>query len=704
MNKKSLKITKATTLISLALAVVLSSLQTPEVTADVTVTIDPTSGKVGTIIEINATIETETGFYIVRWNTTSNVTTGYAVGYNIETSFTVPQTAGTPQGRDVLVELIDNATKNIGTATFKLYTGYHIKAVTPSPPLQLQEGANTTTWVNVTGGKPNTIYAANITVEDPANNAYTSLTELTTNTTGYGENYVTYPTNFTVGAHTNYTGKYPVAFNETLATSEFSVGLTNATEYTIFQTVNIQAANYTNPAEHAWVNITYNGETIISENVTALNSLIETNWTIPIDAPIGNYTVTITNSTTPGTRKPEDDTQQFVVKKPVFTVQIKAENLNSEPLSNILVEAHNKTAKVEAESTNATGVATLLLEMANYTFKAVLKEVEVGVLPNQSIIENKMGNKALPLTCNLTNIKILVTDEASAPVPFISLTANYSYTTRLNTSNQETLTFTTNYTGTWKLRNMFTNISYFIEARRYGHIFNQTYIERMAVSPWFNIAIILPTYTALIHVVDSQNNVAEGVKVEAYEWSKGIGQPDQSYTTNSDGNVTFSLTFGKYKLRAYKDDVFLNEITIDLIQNQSSFIFHLTTFNIDLTVTVIDYFGQPIPNAVVKVEQKTTVESVESTTGPDGRVTFNISLGGDSRISIYIGGQLIEAQDLYLTNSKQVTFNLNRYVAIAGHAVETSQFVTAIALAILVVVFIVALTYKRLLKIFMKGK
>jgi hypothetical protein len=67
MNKKSSKITKATALILLAFVVVLSSLQTPEVVADVAVTIDPTSGKVGTIIEINATIETENGFYIVKW-------------------------------------------------------------------------------------------------------------------------------------------------------------------------------------------------------------------------------------------------------------------------------------------------------------------------------------------------------------------------------------------------------------------------------------------------------------------------------------------------------------------------------------------------------------------------------------------------------------------------------------------------------------
>ncbi len=152
----------------------------------------------------------------------------------------------------------------------------------------------------------------------------------------------------------------------------------------------------------------------------------------------------------------------------------------------------------------------------------------------------------------------------------------------------------------------------------------------------------------------------------------------------------------------------LNETIVDLTQNQSYFLVYLSNYNINFTVEVVDYFRQPIPNAMVKIERNTgtkyEVTAPSGFTGPDGHVTFSGILGGDSRISIYVGGQLSGTKDLYLTNSKQVTFNLNRYVVIAGYAVETSQFVTAIAIAILVVVFIVALTYKRLLKIFMKSK
>ncbi|MCK5563020.1 hypothetical protein KAI30_02515, partial [Candidatus Bathyarchaeota archaeon] len=102
MNKKSLKITKAAALILLVCAFVLSSLQTPKVTADVTIfSIEPTSGKFGEIITINATIDTENGFYTVTWDGTLNVTEGYAVGDNVQTSFTVPLTAGALGGRDI---------------------------------------------------------------------------------------------------------------------------------------------------------------------------------------------------------------------------------------------------------------------------------------------------------------------------------------------------------------------------------------------------------------------------------------------------------------------------------------------------------------------------------------------------------------------------------------------------------------------------
>jgi hypothetical protein len=223
----------------------------------------------------------------------------------------------------------------------------------------------------------------------------------------------------------------------------------------------------------------------------------------------------------------------------------------------------------------------------------------------------------------------------------------------------------------------------------------------MTASPWFNVTITVPTYTALIHVTDSKTSSAEGVKVEAYEWNGGS---TRYKTTDSNGDASFSLTFGKYRIRAYKDDILLNETTIDLIQNQSSFIFRLATLNVDLNVVVLDYFGQPIPNAVVNVEQKVIVESVEDTTGPDGRVTFSGILGGDLRISIRIAGEESGTKDLYLADSKELSFHLERYVSVAGYVMETSQFVTAITLAMLIIAFIVGLTYKRLLKFPGKSK
>jgi hypothetical protein len=235
MKGKASKLAKIQVLILLVCTLTLSATQMPQVTADVTLTLKPASGEVSDAVFVNGTIETEGGFFIVRWNGTLNITAGFALGVEAQTTFIVPQTDGNPEGRDVLVELIDNTTNSIGTANFKLYTGYYVAPVTPSPPLQLQQGANTTLWLNVTGGEQTTSYVANVTVEDPANNTYTALPQLTTNTTGYGDTHVSYPEDFGAQAHTNYTGTYTATFNGTETT--FQVGLTNATEYTIFQTV-----------------------------------------------------------------------------------------------------------------------------------------------------------------------------------------------------------------------------------------------------------------------------------------------------------------------------------------------------------------------------------------------------------------------------------------------------------------------------------
>ncbi|MFQ5999782.1 MAG: hypothetical protein ACE5J6_03290, partial [Candidatus Bathyarchaeia archaeon] len=344
-------------------------------TATPTIDIDPVNGTVGTEVKVNGTIDTLNGSYTVRWDGTINVTTGYAVGYNVATSFVIPQTIGAPlPGREVLVELIDNnkTVDNIVNTTFRLYTKYHIKAVVPSPPSQLQEGQTTDIWVNVTGGEANTVYFANITVKEPspANSTYWAIVSLTnTTTTGYGEGSITYPMNFSAGAHTNYTGIYTTAFNETLTPpANFTVGLTNATEYHRFQVVSIQATGY-QANESVWVNITSAGEDVIAFPKNAsVNGVVEASWEIPWNASTGLYNVTITNSTTPGTVKPVPDTQNFTVIEKIIPISIYPTN-----------GSWGTTVMVEGEIVKPGG---------SYQIKWDNETIKTGICPSSSVVVN----------------------------------------------------------------------------------------------------------------------------------------------------------------------------------------------------------------------------------------------------------------------------------------------------------------------------
>lgn len=128
--------------------------------------------------------------------------------------------------------------------------------------------------------------------------------------------------NFGVGAHTNYTGTYGIAFNETLATGSFFIGLTNATEYNRFQTVNIKASGYI-PGQNVTINIKDpNGVSVTGypKVINATDGTVSEDWLIPRYISLGTYTVTVTNATG-DYPKPIPDIQTFdIVGTGVLTV------------------------------------------------------------------------------------------------------------------------------------------------------------------------------------------------------------------------------------------------------------------------------------------------------------------------------------------------------------------------------------------------
>jgi hypothetical protein len=667
----------------------------PKATATPTlaISINPISGTVGTEVDVNGTIDTLNGGYTIRWNETLNVTTGYATGYNVTTSFVIPQTIGAPSGRDVLIELIDNTVDNAVNITFSLYTKYNIEAVVPSPPSQLQEGRITNILVNVTGGEANTVYSANITVTDPSGAVYYNDTLQLTNTTntGYGEGNITYPANFGLGANTDYVGLYTIALNETLATENFTVGLTDRLEYGRTETevvsVLIRGAGY--PAgQTIVVNVTFAEESVGDHPkyiAAGADGVVTSNWTIPSNATLGIYTVTLTDVA--GMQvKPIPDIQNFTVTELIVHCQTQ-NTYDNEPLAGVSVAAYLNETYVATGITNETGWVDLRVSYGNYTFRAFWRGVEFGSLVEVGSLDYTVLQNATlpPLECELAHLAITIKDEAGFPLPFINVTLTSNKTGLLRSE--------TNSTGTVK-SNTFTNVSYTIEARRYGLLFSTTQIANLTVTRWVNITC--PTCTLFVNVLDSKGIPLKNVEVKVYEWSSGVAEPAQSNTTDDLGSAVFHLMFGRYKVWVYNDDhtIILNKTVVDLTEDQLFFVVHCKIFNVDLSVIVKDYFGQPISNAVVEVKRENgSILSPKSVS--KGTYSFYNLTGGDCQISVSVMGTVSETRTLYLDEAKVVVFKLEKFVVVSGFLLEVTQLIAYISLGIVIALFASALIYRR---------
>ena len=440
------------------------------------------------------------------------------------------------------------------------------------------------------------------------------------------------------------------------------------------------------------------------ENGTVIGTAVNVTFIVPPSTE-GAHNVTL-HDVTHVTNTTESQPIPFTVYK--LSCQIQTVNLANETLADILVEVYNATENhLDSKLTNATGWTVFPLDPGNYSFKAFWKDVEVGALNDQVIDENK----TLTLKCQLTNVEVVVKDEAGAPLPLINVAIMYNRTTRDNATFPETTSFETNNTGTMNLYNMFTNINYTIETRRYGFVFNTTFIEELHAQPWYNLTITCPTYTMSVKVLDSKGGPLSNVQVNLMEWSSWNSA--DSGTTDNQGNVSFSATFGRYKVKVYDDnavlghEVVLNETLFDLIEDELSIVVHCKIFNIDLSVKTLDYFGQSVPNTIVEIERKFGQEWIKignSTTSLDGLASLNSIIGGDYRVSIYLGEKLAGINQLYLGESKQILFKIDGYAVIGGYPVEIIQLITYISIVLLVVVFSLALTYRRLLRRFLKKK
>jgi len=640
------------------------------------------SGPVGQFVNVQGTINTRNGDYEV-WFEKSLVDSNTAEGFYINSNFTVPENiAGTYT--IVLRDVLENAN---ATKDFTVTTEYSAKAVVPSAPAILQQGSSVTLNVQVTGGAAATVYNADITVKLPAplDTNYSKQITLTTNQQGTARAQMTYPdASFQPsGSTTDYAGSYGVLFNQTqlLSTSSFLIGFTDQDTYHRGQSATIRAIGY-QPNDPSTITITYaeTGAVINSLSATASSEgIINAAWVVPSDAKIGKYNIAITSQSNP---KLIPDSQ--VVTVPGYPVTIRTISLAGRIVPQIVIKALDQATNTVYNATTATdGKATINLETGNHEISAYWNEVKVA-----QTTSSVTGQSSFDLTCELSNLKITVKNRDGFLMPFVNIDISFQYTKTDGSGSQTgTASGQTDLSGTFVLNSTLPRISYIVNASLYGLIFNSgnNSIPSLPAQPIAETFVLCPTETVALKVVGYNQAPVANSRLELVEMTSGIFY---GYTTDNSGDVNAEATFGKYKLRVYVNSILLNETVLEVFGSTQKEI-QCSSYNIQISVKVVDYFGQPISNAEVVVNRP-GMEKRTAVTTASGTATFSGIIGGSMQIVVYPMGveNSYEAANVEVNSPDSIQIRMSRYALFGSILVETSLIVTIVLIAAAVILFV----------------
>ncbi len=651
--------------------------------------VDPEEeGIVGQTVNLQGTIDTSNGRYQI-WFDDTLVLTNSSDGYYVNANFTIPQL---PQG-DYSITLRDVLTNANTTYDFSLKLAYYIQAVVPSSPELLQEGNDVSLNVTIAGVQSGTTHHANVTVELPAPLS-TSHSRVVTLTASSQATVATTLVNFPddafqpEGSTTDYTGSYKVYFNETLAENQFFVGFTDSKQYHRDQTMTATAIGY-QPNENTEISIKNDetGDEVYSETVIASSEgVVSSSWAVPSDALIGDYNITITADTTD---KRIPDSQLFSV--PGYSITINALNLAGDAVPEIVVEALDQaTEEIYDGTSNYIGAASLKLEKGDHTLTAFWNGVKVGELS-----VSVTGESSFDLTCELTNIKVTVKNENGDSIPFVSLDITYQYvTTKDGTSKTGSASGETDLSGSFILNSVLPKISYTVNASLYNVIFNtdNKTVSSVPVQPTSEVIVVCPSQTLNLEIIDYNMDAVSNARMELVEVTSGLFQ---GAVADAAGTVTVDVMFGKYRLRVYKDEILLNSTIVEVFSDVRREI-RCSLYNIQVSVVVVDYFDQPIPNMNVELHGS-SIDTSSSTTQANGEATFNGVIGGDMQVIAYPQGaeNSYEAVSLRVEEPTTISIRLAKYVLLGPFLVESSALATFIVVLIAILLFVSIEVYRR---------
>ena len=643
------------------------------------------SGPVGYALNLQGTIYTSNGSYQLIFNN-QVIASGTSEGYYINKNFSVPEVPGGTYAlrlRDLTVNV--NSTEN----NFQVTTTYSINTV----PSQIQEGKSVMFGVSVTGGDPSISYYANVSVvlPSPLNIGYSKIVSLgTPNQKGTVSTQETYPDSSFLpnGSLTDYAGSYNVYFNQSvpLAQSQFSVGILDSSTYHRGQTATMRAVGYQS-SQTATLTVTNvaNGTSIDSETITAsTDGVISKAWVIPSNVGLGNYKVAITPE---GTQKSLQDSQTFSING--YPVQIKTVNLANEVVPQIEIKAIDQATNIAYSGTSgADGITNLNLEAGVHVLTAFWKGVNVGGT-NITVT----GNGVFNLQCQLTDLKIIVQNQNGVVLPFVNLAITFTYQQANGASQAGSASGQTDLSGSFSLNSTLTGISYTVDASLYNKVLNSgnDTFSKIPAQPFSQIVIICPNEALTINVVGYAQSPIPDARIELVELTNSVFYAS---TTDSSGSVTLSVTFGTYRVRVYKDNILINQTNIEVFGATEKHI-QCTLYGIQIKVSVIDFFGQPIPNANVTLNGPDT-ESF-SAIAKSGTATFNNVVGGNMQIIAFAQGAQNDYQAITLNVDQptSVQVRIDRIVALGPILIQVSTLFAILVIVIAIISLAIVEIYTR---------
>ena len=650
------------------------------------------NGTAGEAFHLDGTIYYSYSSYQVIFGT-NVVSTGISSGYYVNANFTVPYVPG--GSYDLTLKDVKLNVNSTGTTpeSFLVLTDYSITAA----PSQTQEGSSVSLTVSVTGGKANAAYAANVSVAlpSPLKTEYSTLVSMGTSTpAGTASAQVTYPDSFqpsnSINSTTDYVGTYNAYFNQStsLAQTTFSIGFLDSTTYHRGDTVTIGATGYQSlqPATLSIINDATGATVLSPEPETAsADGIINATWVVPSNAVIGKYNVTITPTT--GPQKAIQDVETFSI--PGYSIQIQTVNLASQPVSNILVKALDVSGTVYSSTSGSNGIADINLETGTYPLTAFWNDVNVG---GTSITVT--GNGTFTMICQLTNLEMIVQNENGVTLPFVNLTITYQYQQANGTTQTGSASGQTGTSGTCTLNSTLTGISYTINASVYNQVFNSgnNTVNNLPAQAIAEVVIICPNETLTINVVGYNKTAIPDASLNLVELTSGLFYTN---TTDSSGSTTSQVTFGMYRLQIYKNSILINETNIDAFNDSQQQII-CTLYGIQVSVSVVDFFGTPISNANVTLNGPAP-ERFSAMTQGNGAATFNNVIGGNMQIIAFPQGAQNSYQAVTLTVDKptSVTIQIDRYIVLGSLLIPVSSFITLIIILVAIVLLAIVEIYRR---------